>query len=97
MFPWYFFLSDLEGGSNFLADLKKKKKKNTSDYAQVLVVTWAKFNSVNTLLPLALTRGKGGISQKKRFCMTKGGGGSRHLWTVPFLNTFYPPTYLELF
>ena len=41
----------LGGGQNLITTIFFLKKPNSFKYAQVLVVTWAKHNSVTTLLP----------------------------------------------
>ena len=50
-FPLYFQKVIWPGGDCFYYQKKILKKPNTSEYAQVLVVTWAKLNSVTALLP----------------------------------------------
>ena len=49
-FPLYFQNVIWPGGGHFLLQKKILKKSNTPKYAQVLVVTWAKPNSVTALL-----------------------------------------------
>ena len=49
-FPIVFSESDLGGGGQFFRQHFFLKKPNTPEYAQVLVVTWAKPNSVTALL-----------------------------------------------
>ena len=57
-FPLLFEKSNLGGGKLFLTNFFLKKP-NTPEYAQVLVVMWAKLNSVTVLLstppPLKIT------------------------------------------
>ena len=49
-FPLYFEKVIWVGGGNFFRQIFFLKKPNTPEYAQVLVVTWAKPNSVTALL-----------------------------------------------
>ena len=49
-FPFYFQKVLLPEGGTFFLQQFFLKKPNTSEYAQVLVVTWVKLNSVTTLL-----------------------------------------------
>ena len=49
-FPLYFEKVIWVGGGLFFGRIFFLKKPNTPEYAQVLVVTWAKLNSVTALL-----------------------------------------------
>ena len=50
LFPVVFSKSDLGGGERFFRQKFFLKKPNTQEYAHVLVVMWAKLNSVTALL-----------------------------------------------